>query len=117
MVALFPSPTERDAKVKHEGKRMLRTIGLVLGSIAAGIVAAVAAPSLFSGVTGVPLPAWVLIRQARVARAWRARDKSAMTRLDDDARTLLTRHDAGGACELCHHGVHVHHRILLPVKR
>ena len=63
MVELFPSPADRDAAKTHEVKRMLRTIGLVLGAIAAGILLVVAAPVTISGVTGLPMPAWVLLRQ------------------------------------------------------
>ena len=63
MVALFPSPSEREAKTAHEGKRMLRTIGLTLGACAAGIAAAVAVPSAFVQLLGIPLPGWIFIRQ------------------------------------------------------
>ena len=63
MVALFPSPSEREAKTAHEGKRMLRTIGLPLGACAAGIAAAVAVPSAFVQLLGIPLPGWIFIRQ------------------------------------------------------
>ncbi len=63
MLLLFPSPPDRDAAKMHEAKRMMRTIGLVLGSIAAGICAVVAAPMIVSSVFALPLPAWVLVRQ------------------------------------------------------
>ena len=63
MVELFPSPPDRDAAKTHEVKRMGRTIGLVLGAIAAGIIAVVAAPLLLSSALALPLPAWVLVRQ------------------------------------------------------
>ena len=63
MVALFPSPADRDAAKAHEVKRMARTIGLVLGAIAAGIVAVVALPMVVSSTLALPLPAWVLTRQ------------------------------------------------------
>ncbi len=63
MVELFPSPPDRDAAKTHEVKRMMRTIGLVLGAITAGILAVVAAPLVISSTFGLPLPAWVLLRQ------------------------------------------------------
>jgi hypothetical protein len=63
MCELFPSPPDRDAAKVFEAKRMLRTIGLVLGSIAAGICAVVAAPALVSSAFALPMPVWVLLRQ------------------------------------------------------
>ena len=66
LVILQPSPAESDAKVVHERKRMARTIGLTLGSIALGIVLAVALPSVASDILRLPLPAWLFIRQEAV---------------------------------------------------
>ena len=63
MVDLFPSPPDRDAAKAHEVKRMLRTIGLVLGAISVGICAVVAAPTLVCSLGRLPMPAWVLLRQ------------------------------------------------------
>ena len=63
MVALFPSPPDREAAKTHEVKRMGRTIGLVLGSIALGIVLVVAAPLSLSRTFALPIPLWVLTRQ------------------------------------------------------
>ena len=63
MLALFPSPTEREAKVKHEAARMLRTIGLVLGALSAAIFLVVGLPTLAGGTLSLPLPAWLFIRQ------------------------------------------------------
>jgi len=63
MVDLFPSPPDREAAKMHEVKRMGRTIGLVLGSIALGIVLVVAAPISLSRVFALPIPLWVLTRQ------------------------------------------------------
>ena len=63
MVALFPSPPDREAAKMHEVRRMGRTIGLVLGSIALGIVLVVAAPVTVSRTFALPLPLWVLTRQ------------------------------------------------------
>ena len=63
MVDLFPSPPDREAAKMHEVKRMGRTIGLVLGSIALGIVLVVAAPISLSRAFALPIPLWVLTRQ------------------------------------------------------
>lgn len=63
MVDLFPSPPDREAAKMHEVKRMGRTIGLVLGSIALGIMLVVAAPISLSRAFALPIPLWVLTRQ------------------------------------------------------
>jgi len=63
MLALFPSPAEREAKVKHEAARMLRTIGLVLGTLSAAIFIVVGLPTLAGSTLSLPLPAWLFIRQ------------------------------------------------------
>lgn len=63
MVDLFPSPPDREAAKMHEVKRMGRTIGLVLGSIAVGIICAVALPVFVSRTFALPMPLWVLTRQ------------------------------------------------------
>ena len=63
MVALFPSPPDREAAKAHEVKRMGRTIGLVLGSIAVGIVLVTAVPTSVSRALALPMPLWVLTRQ------------------------------------------------------
>ena len=63
MVDLFPSPPDREAAKMHEVKRMGRTIGLVLGSIAVGIVLVTAAPTSISRALALPMPLWVLTRQ------------------------------------------------------
>ena len=63
MVALFPSPGDKEKAKIADAKRMGRTIGLVLGSIAAAILVVTALPQTVASTLGVPLPAWLFIRQ------------------------------------------------------
>lgn len=63
MVALFPSPGDKEKAKIADVKRMGRTIGLVLGSIAAAILLVTALPQVVASTLGVPLPAWLFIRQ------------------------------------------------------
>lgn len=63
LVALLPSPEDRDAKVQHEAKRMMRTIGLVLGALSAGILLSVGLPTLVASIGNLALPGWLFTRQ------------------------------------------------------
>jgi hypothetical protein len=60
---LLPLPTDPEKKKLHEGKRMLRTIGLVLGALSAGIAVAILLPAGVASVLGRELPAALALRE------------------------------------------------------